>query len=587
MNRSGFYSAGSPSPPRLWLLAGAVVLLAAGWLNPTRHLPWSGFYSELPAALAGVLMVLAAATVPGSEQRIGRGAAVALVSGVALPFVHHLALQDMYFGDAFVSAAYVAGAMLCLIAGRHDARCSAEQHVRATDIWAWFFLVVSLSATSIGLAQWLGVSTSSEWIVEGRPGSRIEANVGQSNHVATLLVFGLLSVAYLRASARLSGITTACAVVMLIVGIALTQSRTPLAIAVVLAVWYATRRAELWAPNRIGTGNVGALVMLYGVALWATVVLPGPLLLTDSAVEPRTGTGLRPLLWAQMVHAVALEPWTGYGWLQGLAAQAAAAIDKPGLEYANYAHNIVLDLMVWNGVPLGLLLTGVLIYWYVKAGVRARGHVDSFRFAILTAFAVHSMLEYPFAYAYFLVPVAWLAGELFAAPPSSKRGAVPTRTVLRVGAVVMSLVLFVIARDYLLAEADRRDVQMVMARIGGPRPYSSVPNMWVLDQLEAASAGARLEPRPLMPQKDIADLARTTRRFPSVFFLRSLIAAYALNDRPDDATIELRRLDGLHGRRQSRASIDSLDASAQAHGWAIGPFLVQARRLEKDLDSRR
>jgi hypothetical protein len=320
------------------------------------------------------------------------------------------------------------------------------------------------------------------------------------------------------------------------------------------------------------------LLAWYALLFWAVIALPGALLLeAGTGPNSRLEAGARPILWAQMVEAIRLSPWEGYGWLQGQAAQAAAAITHPGPEYSSYSHNLVLDLIVWNGLPLGLLLTGLLAWWYFRRGVRASGAADAFRFGVLTVFAVHSMLEYPFAYAYFLVPVALLVGQLEAGDVAREIGlrrAMAQHVAFIACTVGCTALLVAIARDYVLAEADRREVQMVMLRIGGVRPFPPVPDLWVLDQLKAATAAARIVLRPAMPASELNDLLTIARRYPGAYFLRTSAVALALNGREEEALVELRRLRGLHGERQYRAALAWMNETAVAKGWSIGDWLA-------------
>ncbi len=234
---------------------------------------------------------------------------------------------------------------------------------------------------------------------------------------------------------------------------------------------------------------------------------------------------------------------------------------------------------------------------------------------------VHSMLEYPFAYLYFIVPVGLLAGQLCRpggpgagplfgrsqpTPPTAATAAssadaangraptfqasvpdsplaAPVRaawawTVLYFGLVTaLTAGGIAIARDYLLAEHDRREVQMVLARIGGQRPFPPQPDLWVLDQLEASARNARREIRAGMPADELEDLARITRRYPTAFFLRTSAAAWALNGDEARALLELRRLRAIHGEPAWQASLRWLEEAAAERAWPLAGFVEKAR----------
>jgi O-antigen ligase len=552
-------------------------MLFAGWLNPTHHLPWASFYSELPpAAAAAILAASAARNFWRTAVRIPYSA-IALLALASIPALQWAFGQLIYGGDAVLAMTYLAGVAVCLSVG---ATSTHERDSKPlTEGLAWAMLLGALASTAIALQQWFGQADWSEWVVQSLPGVRADSNLRQANHFASLIMVGILAGAYLRTLGSMTATTLGIVAAFLSVGLALSQSRTVWLTALVFVLWAATRKKALWLPLKLRCVHLFPLIAAYALLFWAVIALPGTLLL-DAATGPnsRLEAGTRPVLWSQMIEAIRLSPWMGYGWLQGQTAQAAAAIAQPGPEYSTYAHNLVLDLIVWNGLPLGLLLAGLLAWWYFRRGLQATGAADAFRFGVLTVFAVHSMLEYPFAYAYFLVPVALLAGQLEAGDSVkeiSPRRAMAQHAGFVACCVVCTGLLVAIARDYVLAEADRREVQMVILRIGGARPFPPVPELWVLDQLKAATAGARIVVRPAMPASELNDLLTVARRYPGAYFLRTSAAALALNGREHEALVELRRLRGLHGERQYQAAIAWLNETAAAQGWLIGAWLAQ------------
>src|SRR5690606_5609379 len=68
-------------------------------------------------------------------------------------------------------------------------------------------------------------------------------------------------------------------------------------------------------------------------------------------------------LYEQFSNAVLQGPWYGYGWGQGFSAQAAVALEHPHYEPSYYAHNVLLDLLVWNGPILGGGLIIAVVVW--------------------------------------------------------------------------------------------------------------------------------------------------------------------------------------------------------------------------------
>ena len=113
------------------------------------------------------------------------------------------------------------------------------------------------------------------------------------------------------------------------------------------------------------------------------------------------------------MDGIGLSPWWGYGWNQSVQAHVLLASAYPELRVSvAHAHNLVLDLMLWNGFPLGLALTGGLGAWL---WYQLRGATTPTQLLLLLAlgvFGLHAMLELPHAYAFFLLPAALMMGSL-------------------------------------------------------------------------------------------------------------------------------------------------------------------------------
>ena len=87
------------------------------------------------------------------------------------------------------------------------------------------------------------------------------------------------------------------------------------------------------------------------------------------------------------------------------------AADYPALGVAvQHAHNLVLDLVLWNGVPLGLLLVGALAWWAWRQVRDAQTAQQRLLLLALGLLLLHALLELPHLYAFFLLPAAAMAG---------------------------------------------------------------------------------------------------------------------------------------------------------------------------------
>lgn len=521
-----------------WLETVAAVLFASAWLIPNHYLPWSAFYSETAAAAAGLAM--------GARLLLNEGEwrltplSLGLLALVPVPWLQVALGLVPFAADAWMASLYLCGAALCCAAG---ARANASEP-SVVSVLAWSILVASICSVGIGLHQWFGLESLEVWAIPGQAGFRATGNIAQPNHLAVLLFLGLGSVMYLRWQEKLRPASAIVVSAFLLLGLALTLSRAPWLIGAVFVVCWWGKRDSL--PNLRKREWLGVMAMLgwYAVASWLAHTLPEPLLLDHGT----TGRALadvssRRVLWEQMWTAAWIHPVTGFGWLQGLAAQAEAALlAVPGMEYAAFAHNVLLDILIWNGVVLGGAIVAFLAYRLFVAWRNAKGSTGWFCLVILSAVAVHSLVEYSYAYAYFLFPLAFAWGAL-----DTQGGVRLNRGIAGTVLLVLGAAIWMVASEYLPLEQDRRLVQMWVSRIGGNRPPPSPPTPIVLDHLGAAARAARIEVRPGMPLGELADLEKVTARFPNIHYLRQLSLAYALNGRVDSAVRELRRIGAMHG----------------------------------------
>lgn len=524
-----------------WAWAISVVSLGLSWLVPNHYRPWTSFYGEvlvLPALICVVVIVFTRRP-PSTLPRI----ACLLFALCGVPWIQWAAGQISYFGDPVLSCLYLIGGALCVWAG---AGLPDETKDRSLFGLAILLVTVGVISSGISMYQWLGLDGLGVWVVDGEPGARAIGNVAQANHLATLLLCALMSVWFLLGRRKLAVGPAIVIAAPMFVAVALTQSRTAwVSVALVLG-WTFTQRMTRFQEVPWRTPVVAAACSTFVVLYAVTLELPRQLLLATGASEARLDAGLRPLLWTQILEAVRQSPLVGYGWLQGHVAQGQAALVRQGLEYSSYSHNLLLDLLIWNGIPLGGLVAVMLVHAYVRLTLDANGQAQWFRWTMITVLGTHMMLEYPHAYAYFLMPFCFLVGQI---GPKSRalNMRFPLLPVVGLLSVCAAALALLVVRDYLLIEEDGRLLRMELARVGFQRAQTPAPDVWVLDQMAATARVARKAAGPDMSAAELHDLKVLARRYPSRFFQPKLIIALALNHEADSARREMQRFRGLHG----------------------------------------
>jgi O-antigen ligase len=452
----------------------------------------------------------------------------------------------IYFSaDAFLASAYLLAFGVAVLLGRRMEEYWPGR--TAAAVFVSFGIAAGVSF-AIALNQWLQLDQWSNFTLGIGAGSRPVANVAQSNKLATLYVWGLLAFGWAFRSGWVRGGLAVLAALLLLFGIAMTQSRMgALAVATVMAM-------AILHPRALGTNTqrwvlLGLFAWFVGCvfswnALNALLELAPPLSL-DERLKP----GFRLLHWQLIMDAILQRPLLGWGWQQVSVAQSTLALQHPVTgEVIRYSHNLVLDLLVWNGLPLGLLLTGGIAAWFVRHWRSADNTAAVLGMMVLTVFLLHSMLEFPHAALTLLLPAGLLAGTMSVPGwPAVKQSAWFScrEGLIAFVALAMALCLFLVVRDYSRIEAAWMAERVRAARIGNLDPIP-LPDTPTLDHLNAVLVLGRTEPRKGMSAEEIEAMKQLTYRIPGVGGMLKLAQAQALNGQHAEAEATLDRLCRVH-----------------------------------------
>lgn len=541
----------TPQPGRFFRSAafalgvlGALLALAS-WLAPNHYPPWTSFHAEAFAFAALGLLGLAAlaAARPAAGWPAAAWATLGLIGVV---WVHWRLGLIASFGDAFTSSLYLMGLALALWLGHQSA--SPPLRDAAVRAAAAVLVGAALVSSYVALLQWLGLESSwGIFAAERGPEMRPFGNLAQPNHLATLVLMASPMAALLWRNGQLRAWQFWTVLLGLSVGLVLSESRSGRLGAFALGAY------ALWALRATALRAQAVRVVLVWwlmlAALWlARDAASEFLLLQPPRSVSLTQDQARTVMWSQMLAAIREAPWLGYGWRQTIVAQKTGALEYAGLLVTDYAHNIVLDVLLWVGVPLGCALIGVTVLWLLRLARRARSADQVLLFAGVIPFLVHSQFEFPFAYAYFLFPVGWALGLL-----SAEVAPAPKPTAAGFGLALAAVILAwlalcgLAARDYLLAEEDYRVMRFELRKVGQRPANYEAPTLRWLTQLDGLLVAGRIKPRAGMPASEIELLERVNQGQGWAMLHLTYIAALGLNGQPAQATEELRRLRALYG----------------------------------------
>ncbi len=374
---------GPAEPGHAALLAALAVMAVAAAVSPLwAALPWTLALSSLGTLAATMLVVMLGA----SLTRRGRGVAAF---------------------HAFCGALLVAGVLGAAIGG-----------------------------VQVFVPQW----SDGQWIAAASDSGRAAGNLRQPNHLSSLLLWSLVALVWLAERERIGRLAAPALGLLMLAGLVLTASRTGTIGVLLLAAWG-------WRDRALAKRTRAALLAapLAYVALWAAFTafkhLAGESFSGESQLVRSDFSSSRFAIWSDTLALIARQPWTGVGWGEFNFAWTLTPFPDRPTAFFDHTHNLPLQLAVELGVPLALLVLG-LFAWSLWRAFAAAGRASGpLRLTLRAAFmmvlmmALHSQLEYPLWYAYFLLPTAFAWGlclgrpaapEAMEAPSAAGRSAAAT-----------------------------------------------------------------------------------------------------------------------------------------------------------------
>lgn len=521
--------------------ASALLLAAvpAAWLMPQHYLPWLAAHQDV-----AVLGVLALAGLLAPQPRLPGGAWGWAVAIALLSVGLQAAAGQIHFrADALMVALYLLALGGSIGLGQSLASGPSLDRFAAPLVWA--MLCAAILSVAVGLMQLTETDGLPLPVAVLLPGDRPYGNFAQANQFSSAVFLGLCALLWLRETGRLGAGPFWLVCAYLLLGIAMSGSRTGLLQVAGLSVVAAFQRrtsSSTVVHLRQTILMVAALALLhFGWSSFLEIArLSGGRSIAEAA-----STGVRPQIWAMAIDAIHQQPWTGYGWQQIPAAQAAVALQHVELRrYFDHAHNLVLDLWLWAGLPMGTAIVAAAAcgLWQQRPSVVSPP--KRWLLAAVGGLFIHAMLEYPLAYAYLLVPFGLLIGLSSFQRAECALPAWETRTV-RLAYAGFAFALAVVAADYLRVEQDYRAVRMESAF--GPRQITTeMPDLVVLDHLQAYLRFIRTPARAGMSATELDDFEAVARRYAHPPVLLRLALAQGLNNQPALAAATLRRLCAMH-----------------------------------------
>lgn len=532
-------------------------LLFAGWMTFLHFPPWLSWHSEMLAFATALLM-----SVGLIKNRSDEGGHIPIfLPKIGWPMgllcivvaIQASIARIGFMGDAVVLIFYLFLCLVGLTVGYSVAVTTRNESTPFTFFVDQFAkLVVFGGATSVivALVQTLDVWESASVIARMQTLRRPGSNLGQPNQLATLILFSIASIVYLFESRRVQAVVAFPLGALFLLGLALTESRSGVLGLLLMATWWVAKRRKI--GGSLSACVVGLWLVFFGCCFvfWPTFfnLIQEGSWAGATVGQVNTSAGSRLLVWPQLVQAVLMHPWFGWGLREVSTAHNAVAHDYAVSEAFAYAHNIILDLAVGVGIPLTFLLVGAAAVWLWRRVQAVDNLLTWYCLAVALPFGVHSMLEYPFAYAYLLFPVMLLLGVLEARLASTYVVRISWKIAVAVW-LLLSMAMAWSVLEYIAIEEDFRVARFEAMRMGQTPSDYERPKIVLLTQLDALLKGARILPTPGMKPDQIELARRVAMRFPWPATQNRYALSLALNGNANEALRQLRVMRVMHGEK--------------------------------------
>lgn len=552
-----------------WLIFLNGVLLSLSYLIPTKLSPWSNFYQEIWAALSvACLLLVGLVRSPNAPLRLTSPVVFCVLS------ILLLIMQDMFGmilwpGDVIMKFTYFCGLLLTIMTMQH-----LEEKIRE-DLLTTVALAFVLAAVASFFLQWFQLSGFRlDWLRPEKYITRPSANMSQPNHLGNVFLLGLISIFYLHQKQWISRPMLYLLSTTSSLGLALTASRSAALGTVFAAALYGYAHSRKPIEHSIKRPiPYHSLLMLLLLSshffvwlMWTYFPFRAMLDATAGPEFLRGGSSYRVEAWTTFFHRILDAPWWGYGIGQTGNAHILGDVHllSVGALFTS-AHNIILDILLWLGIPIGLIAIlggGYIVFRSLRISTPAQ-LLSSAGIVVLLNYAC---LELPLYYSYFLLPFAIFIGfNYFTDTASTARAFGSNRWLMAALASLMLLTLKV--------TLDHQRTSMLLRQFYQHRQSSDTPfqlnvgnlgvNNHYLMMLKFSMSDLHLHvPSSQIP---LEDMRRTAIRLPTPQIIFNYAVQLHLRGMSSEAQLWLRRACAVN---------DPKDCSKLQEYWEKLPDLI-------------
>lgn len=513
----------------------SILSLLLSWTLSDHFAPWLTFGSEIAAFFS--IFFLLCLQFNGNLKVPFQLIPLFIIS--LIPLLQFIFGQIFFFSTALLSFLYLISFVFTVIYTFN--LCITDFNRQKVMLFtSSAFIVAGLMTACMAIIQWLDFESFFPFVLEltaGRP----FANFAQPNNMATALFLALLGCLYLFEKQKLPSLIVMMIALIILFAMVLSQSRTVwLGIIFCVVYWLIRNHKIVFRFNRFYAIGFTVIFVVFVLSLPLLSQVVGT---SASTVMERATTGyLRLPMWTHTLISIQDNPWLGYGWNQSSFSYLDALPKHDTPERYLSSHNIILDMLVWNGIILGSLIVGYAIYWYARFYQLANSIESIIALMMITVVLIHAMLEFPLYYAFFLLPVAVLCGIIQSEEEYGQYFKLSKAINNSIALIWLSFVLLV-WRDYNASITESFEAKLYeMMRLFKEKPqfdkvtpYYAQNKIFLLDQLKYDAEWIALNPFTKLEEDQIEIYRNLTLLTPSKYYLYKYAQLAAYNGKQEDA----------------------------------------------------
>lgn len=383
-----------------------------------HHIPVASFYNEWTAVFCGIVATFSLA---GSNFWQAPKLPVSSMIFLCLLMLTHV--QALFGKSPTISSqpliqSYLMWAFMVCVLG---------QHLRLAVGWKTLSTTLACALVIAGAANalFVGLQVAQQFGLEFGIALPNYGMLGQNNNFADLIAIAVISLLYLRSTGYIGKVALYSGLLLGLVMLTLSGSRSAVLYLLATSFWSwqlqiktRNRQEPTLVSRQLLYVSLGLLPAFIAIQLIIAAYFPEALTHTPMVRAAELLTthpqSLRWQFWQTSLYLFKQSPFWGVGvgqmrWQTFLLVNDAYA--NPSHLFFEHAHNILLNLLAEMGLIAPLIVCLGVLFCFVsfirKQGLYLEGW---WLMSVMTTISIHSMLEYPLWYAFFLGIAAFLMG---------------------------------------------------------------------------------------------------------------------------------------------------------------------------------